>query len=76
MRRQTRAEEPHTQRWPDDLDRRTLTYSDGTPYEVRVMWSGSMAMPRRPDLMLEIRQGSRPTASENARRYTSEEETW
>jgi hypothetical protein len=33
-------------------------------------------MPRRPDLMLEIRQGSRPTASENARRYTSEEETW
>lgn len=76
MRRQTQAEAQRAQHWPDDLDRRTLTHRDGVPYEVRLLLESGMASPRRPDLMVEIRQGSCPRAADNARRYTSEEETW
>jgi hypothetical protein len=75
MRRQTQAEDQHAQHWPDDRDRRTLTHRDGVPYEVRLLLESGMASPRRPELLVEIRQGSRPRAADNARRYVWEEDT-
>lgn len=58
----------------DCLDPRTLLYRDGTPYEVRLMMSGGMAC-RNQGMRVDIRM-ERPSPAENARRYTSEEETW
>jgi hypothetical protein len=69
------AEDQHAQRWPEAVDRGMLAHRDGTPIEVALMWSGGMTLPR-PDLLVQIRQDLRPTPAENARRYTSEEETW